>query len=327
MPMPAASRRAALGLAAALLPAAARAQAGWNPDRPIRLLVGFPAGGVSDVIARLAAEGIGQRLGQPVIVENRPGAAGNVAAQQTARAAADGHTLLLSTNGSHGANPALYASLGFDPIRDFTPVALLASITNVLVVHPAVPARTVQDLVALAKAQPGRLNFASASVGAAGHLVGEMFKLRTGADITHIPYRGAAPAQADILAGRVEMLFGTLQTVLEPVRAGQLRALAVTSLARAPQLPEVPTLAETVIPGFSADAWFALFGPAGMAEPVTARLAAAAREALAAGPLRARLVEQGFAVDVGTPAQLAAFVPAEIAKWGEAVRISGARAE
>ena len=320
------TRRAALA-AATLSPFAARAQAPWAPDRPIRLLVGFPAGGVSDVIARVAAEGMAQRLGQPVVVENRPGAAGNVAAQQTMRAAADGHTLLLSTNGSHGANPALYANLGFDPVRDFTPVALLASITNVLVVHPSVNARTVQELVALAKAQPGKLNFASASVGAAGHLVGEMFKLRTGADITHVPYRGAAPAQADILAGRVEMLFGTVQTVLEPVRAGQLRALAVTSPARSPQLPDVPTLAETVIPGFSADAWFALFGPAGMPPAVTERLAAAARESLADAARRDRLAAMGFAVNVGTPAQLAAFVPAEIAKWGEAVRVSGARAE
>ena len=319
-------RRAALALPG-LVPFAARAQAPWNPDRPIRLLVGFPAGGVSDVIARVAAEAMAGKLGQPVIVENRPGAAGNVAAQQTTRAAPDGYTLLLSTNGSHGANPALYANLGFDPVRDFTPVALLASITNVLVVHPSVNARTVQELVALAKAQPGKLNFASASVGAAGHLVGEMFKLRTGADITHIPYRGAAPAQADILAGRVEMLFGTLQTVLEPVRAGQLRALAVTSPTRAPQLPDVPTLAETVIPDFSADAWFALFGPAGMPAPIAARLAAAAQEGLADSTLRGRLEAQGFAVTVGTPAELAAFVPAEIAKWGEAVRISGARAE
>lgn len=319
-------RRGALALAGTLATGAAAAQ-GWSPERPLRLLVGFPAGGVTDVIARVTAEGMAQRLGQPVIVDNRAGAAGNIAAQAVARAAPDGLTLLLATNNSHGANPALYQNIGFDPVRDFTPIARLATITNVLVVHPAVPARNVAELVALARSRPGQLNFASASVGAAGHLVGEMFKTRTGADITHIPYRGAAPAQADVIAGRVEMLFGTLQTVLEPVRAGQLRALAVTSLARQPQLPDVPTLAETVIPGFSADAWFALFGPANLTEAMTTRLHAAARDALAEPTLRARLADQGFSVAVGTPAELRAFVPAEIEKWGEAVRISGARAE
>lgn len=322
--MPPITRRAALALAAA--PFAAQAQ-GWSPDRPIRLLVGFPAGGVTDVIARVAAEGMAIRLGQPVIVENRAGAGGNIAAQQVARAAPDGLTLLLATNNSHGANPALYQTLGFDPVRDFSPVALLASITNVLVVHPSLPARNVAELVALARARPGQMNFASAAVGAAGHLVGEMFKTRTGVDIVHVPFRGAAPAQTEVVAGRVEMLFGTLQTVLEPVRAGQLRALAVTSPQRMPQLPDVPTLAETVIPGFSADAWFALFGPAGMSEAAVTRLNAAARESLADGPLRQRLLDQGFAIHVGTPAELAAFVPAELQKWGEAVRVSGARAE
>jgi tripartite-type tricarboxylate transporter receptor subunit TctC len=320
-------RRGALALGGALVAGTAAGQGTWSPDRPLRMLVGFPAGGVTDVIARVAAEGMAARLGQPVLVDNRAGAGGNIAAQQVARAAPDGLTLLLATNNSHGANPALYQNIGFDPVRDFTPVALLASITNVLVVHPSLPARNVAELVALAKSRPGQLNFASAAVGAAGHLVGEMFKTRTGTDIVHVPFRGAAPAQTEVVAGRVEMLFGTLQTVLEPVRAGQLRALAVTSLTRVPQLPEVPTLAETVIPGFSADAWFALFGPAGMGAAATARLNAAARDALADAALRQRLTDQGFAVHVGTPAELAAFVPREIEKWGEAVRISGARGE
>lgn len=317
-------RAAILGMAA--LPATARAQ-GWNPDRPIRMLVGFPAGGVTDVIARLAAEGMAPRLGQPVVVDNRAGAAGNIAAQAVARATPDGHTILMATNNSHGANPALYANSGFDPVRDFTPIALLASITNVLVVHPSVPAQNVQELIALTKARPGTFNFASASVGSAGHLVGEMFKSRTGADITHITYRGAAPAQTDVIAGRVQILFGTLQTVLEPVRAGQLRALAVTAPQRVPQLPDVPTLAETVLPNYSADAWFALFGPAGMSEAATNRLNEAARAAMADPTLRERLSAQGFIINVSTPAELGAFVPREVAMWGEAVRLSGARAD
>jgi tripartite-type tricarboxylate transporter receptor subunit TctC len=264
-------------------------------------------------------------LGQPVVVENRPGAAGNIAAQQIARAAPDGYQILLTTNASHGANPTLYASPGYDAVRDFTPIALLATVTNVLVVHTSVPARTVQELIALSKRQPGTLNFASASTGAAGHLVGEMFKARTGADITHVPYRGAAPAQADVLAGRVQMMFGTLQTVLEPVRARQLRALAVTSQARMPELPDVPTLAETVLPGFTADAWFALVGPARMPVLVVERLQQAARAALQDATLAERLTRQGVVIDLAGPQDLGRFIEAELAKWGEAVRLSGAR--
>jgi tripartite-type tricarboxylate transporter receptor subunit TctC len=326
MKMPDATRRTVLAAAgAALLPFAARAQA--FPDRPVRMLVGFPPGGVTDIVGRVVAEGMARSLGQPVVVENRPGAAGNIAAQAVARAAPDGYQILLTTNASHGANPALYANPGFDAVRDFTPIALLATVTNVLVVHPSVPATSVQQLVALSKAQPGTMNFASASTGAAGHLVGEMFKSRTGADITHVPYRGAAPAQADVTAGRVQMMFGTLQTVLEPVRAGQLRALAVTSRARIPELPDVPTLAETVIPGFSADAWFALMGPARMPAPVVERLHGAVRAALTDATLRDRLTAQGLVVDLQGPADLARFVEAEIAKWGEAVRVSGAKAD
>jgi len=181
--------------------------------------------------------------------------------------------------------------------------------------------------VALSKRQPGTLNFASASTGAAGHLVGEMFKARTGADITHVPYRGAAPAQVDVLAGRVQMMFGTLQTVLEPVRAGQLRALAVTARERIPQLPDVPTLAQTVIPGFSADAWFAVMGPAGLPGPIVARLGDALRTALSDRSLRERLTQQGLTITATDPAELQRFVAAELVKWGEAVRLSGARAD
>jgi tripartite-type tricarboxylate transporter receptor subunit TctC len=278
-------------------------------------------------VGRVVAEGMARNLGQPVIVENRPGAAGNIAAQAIARAAPDGYQILLTTNASHGANPALYANPGYDAVRDFAPIALLATVTNVLVVHPSVPARNVVELIALSKAQPGMLNFASASVGAAGHLVGEMFRSRTGADITHVPYRGAAPAQADVTAGRVQMMFGTLQTVLEPVRAGQLRALAVTSRERIAELPDVPTLAETVIPGFSADAWFALMGPARMPSSIVERLHQAALSAMSDATLRQRLTQQGLIVEVAGPAELARFVEAELMKWGEAVRLSGAKAD
>ncbi|MGG5818089.1 Bug family tripartite tricarboxylate transporter substrate binding protein [Falsiroseomonas sp. HW251] len=323
--MPDVSRRTLLAASGALVPVAARAQV--FPDRPVRMLVGFPPGGVTDIVGRVVAEGMSRSLGQPVVVENRPGAAGNIASQAVARAAPDGYTLLLTTNASHGANPALYANPGYDAVRDFSPIALLATVTNVLVVHPSVPVRTVQELVALSRAQPGTMNFASASTGAAGHLVGEMFKSRTGADITHVPYRGAAPAQADVTAGRVQMMFGTLQTVLEPVRTGQLRALAVTSRERIPEMPDVPTLAEAVIPGFSADAWFALMGPARMPEPIVGRLYDAVRAALSDATLKERLTSQGVVIDVAGPAELGRFVEAELTKWGEAVRVSGAKAD
>jgi len=324
--MPHLERRILLtGLSAALLPSIANAEA--FPDHPPRMLVGFPPGGVTDIVGRVVAEGMARDLGQPVVVENRPGAAGNIAAQAIARAAPDGYSLLLTTNASHGANPALYANVGYDAVRDFSPIALLATVTNVLVVHPSVPARDVRELVVLSQQRPGTMNFASASTGAAGHLVGELFKLRTGADITHVPYRGAAPAQTDVIAGRVQMMFGTLQTVLEPVRAGQLRALAVTSRERVPELPDVPTLAETVIPGFSADAWFALMGPARMPEPVVERLYRSVRAALSDAALAERLTRQGMVVDVKGPAELVRFVEAELLKWGEAVRASGARSD
>ena len=186
----------------------------------MRLVVGFPAGGVTDVLARVLAERMGKGLGHPVVVENRPGAAGNIAAEQVARAAPDGYSLLLGTNASHATNPFLYRNVSFDPIRDFTAIGMVATITNVLVVHPSVPARNVAELVALAKANPGKLNFASAAPGSAGHLIGELFKLRTGTDMVHVPYKGAAPAMTDMLAGRVELMFATLQTVLAPVQAG-----------------------------------------------------------------------------------------------------------
>jgi tripartite-type tricarboxylate transporter receptor subunit TctC len=291
------------------------------------MIVGFPAGGVTDVAARVVAQPMGDFLAQPVVIDNRPGAAGNIAADVVAKSPPDGYTILLGTNASHGSNPSLYANVPFDPIRDFEPIGMLATITNVLVVHPSVPAKSVAEFIALAKSKPRQLNYASAAVGSAGHLVGEMFKMRTGVDIVHVAYKGAAPMQVDLLAGRVQLSFATLQTVLKDVAAGTLRALAVTSPQRIPQMPDVPTLSETVLPGFTADAWFALFAPARTPADVVARLNAAVAHGVAHPEARERLQAQGFAVATSTPEQLGRFVAAEVPRWAEVVKASGARAE
>lgn len=324
-------RAAMLGAAAiaalALLPQHSLAQSGPWPNRPIRMVVGFPAGGVTDVAARLVAQPMGERLGQPVVIENKPGAAGNIAADQVAKAAPDGYAILLGTNASHGSNPSLYANVPFDPVRDFAPLGMLATITNVLVVHPTVPANTVQELIAQMRAKPGQFNFASAAVGSAGHLVGEMFRLRTGVNIVHVAYKGAAPMQTDLLAGRVQLSFATLQTVLKDVNGGQLRALGVTALQRIPQMPNVPTLAETVLPGFSADAWFALFAPANTPPEIVARFNAAIAHAVAVPEVRERLRGQGFTIATSTPDELRRFVAAEVPRWAEVVKASGAKAQ
>jgi len=325
-------RRTALGLMAtvpvATLAAArtARAQADW-PQRPVRVLVGYPAGGVTDVVTRIVVPAIAERLGQPAVVDNRPGAGGNLAAEQVARAAPDGYTLVMGNNSTHASNAFLYRNIGYDPARDFAPIARIGLVTNVLVVHPSVQARTVQELIALAKANPGKLNYASPAIGAAGHLTAELFKLRTGTDIVHVPYRGAAPAMTDMLAGRVEMMFSTLQTVLGAVQAGRLRALAVTAPQRTAELPQVPTLAETVLPGFAADAWFALFAPARTPDAVVRRLAAETERALARADVREGLQRQGLRIGYLGPAELAAFVRSEMATWSEVVRASGAKVE
>ena len=310
----------------ALLPQVAFAQSAAWPNKPIKMVVGFPAGGVTDVAARLVAGSMGDRLGQPIVIENKPGAAGNIAADQVAKSPADGYSILFGTNASHGSNPSLYSNVPFDPVKDFAPIGMVATITNVLVVHPSVPATTVQDLIALMKSKPGEFNYASAAVGSAGHLVGEMFKLKTGVNMVHVAYKGAAPMQVDLLAGRVQLSFATLQTVLREVNSGQLRALGVTALKRIPQMPNVPTLAETVVPGFSADAWFALFAPANTPAIAVNKMNEAIGHSVALSEVRERLGSQGFLISTSTPDELRRFVAAEVPRWAEVVKASGAKA-
>lgn len=313
-------RRDILLSSAALLVAGAHAQAA-----PTRILVGAPAGGSTDTLARTLATELGRLLGKTVIVENRPGAGGNIAAEAVAKAAPDGNTLLMSFT-SHAINASLYPSLPFDPIRDFTPLTCVATSPSVLVAHPSVPAKDVRELIALAKAKPGQLNFAIGAVGSSLHLAGDLFKMQSGAFIVNIPYRGTAPAIQDVIAGQVELMFAAIGNAQAQVKAGKLKALGVTSARRLPAFPDVPAIAE-VLPGYESSAWFGLFGPARMAPELSKRISDAARQAIAAPEVRRRLDAEG-AVPVGnSPEEFSKFVQGEIQRWARVVKFSGAKPE
>ena len=294
-------------------------------NTPIRILVGAPAGGSTDTLARTLAIEMGRLLGRTVIVENRPGAGGNIAADAVAKAAPDGNTLLMSFT-SHAINASLYTGLPFDPVKDFTPLTCVATSPSILVAHPSVPARDVRELIALAKARPGQLNFAIGSVGSSLHLAGDAFKMQSGAFIVNFPYRGTAPALQDVLAGQVELMFAAVGNVQAQLRAGRLKALGVTSAKRLSAFPDVPAIAE-VLPGYESSAWFGLFGPAQMPRELAQRIADAARGAIASPEVRKRLEFEG-AIPVGnSPDEFARFVQSEIPRWAKVVRFAGAKPE
>ena len=294
-------------------------------NTPIRILVGAPARGSTDTLARTLAIEMGRLLGRTVIVENRPGAGGNIAADAVAKAAPDGNTLLMSFT-SHAINASLYKTLPFDPIKDFTPLTCVATSPSVLVANPAVPAKDVRELIALAKAKPGKLNFAIGAVGSSLHLAGDAFKMQSGAYIVNIPYRGTAPALQDVLAGQVELMFAAVGNAQAQIRAGKLKALGVTSAQRLPAFPDVPAIAE-VLPGYESSAWFGLFGPGQMSPELAKRISDAARQAIASPDVKRRLEHEG-AVPVGnSPEEFARFVQAEIPRWAKVVQFSGAKPE
>jgi tripartite-type tricarboxylate transporter receptor subunit TctC len=294
-------------------------------NAPIRILVGAPAGGSTDTLARNLANEMGRQLGRTVVVENRPGAGGNIAADAVAKAAPDGNTLLMSFT-SHAINASLYPSLPFDPIKDFTPLTCVATSPSILVANPSVPAKDVRELIALAKARPGQLNFAIGAVGSSLHLAGDAFKMQSGAYIVNIPYRGTAPALQDVLAGQVELMFAAVGNAQAQVRAGKLRALGVTSAKRLPAFPDVPAISE-VLPGYESSAWFGLFGPGQMNPELAKKLSDAARHAIATPEVKKRLETEG-AVPVGnSPEEFARFVQAEIPRWAKVVRFAGAKPE
>ncbi len=319
------SRRLALILpfAAAALPA--RAQA-W-PAKPLRLIVPYPAGGSTDVLARALAAKMGDGLGQQIVVDNKPGGAGNIGSDIGAKAAPDGYTLTMGNNSTHATNQTLIPATPFDASKDFAAIGLTTTVTHVLVVHPDVPARTIQEFVAWAKTEGDKLSYASTGNGSASNLAMELFKGATGLQAVHVPYRGSAPAVQDMLAGQVKCSFQTMPSVLAQIRAGKLRALAVSALKRNANLPDVPTVDETVVKGFQADAWFGLVAPAGTPADIVARLNAEMTKALRDPATAEVIVKAGFDITPSNPAELAEFVKLEIVKWAKVVRDSGAKAE
>ena len=294
-------------------------------NAPVRILVGAPAGGSTDTMARAMAHAMGQQLGRTVVVENRPGAGGNLAAEAVARAVPDGLTLLMSFT-SHSINASLYPRLPFDPVKDFTPLTMVSTSPSVLVAHPSLPAKNVAELVALAKNQPGKLNFAIGALGSSLHLAGEAFKLKAGVFIVNIPYRGTAPAVQDVLAGQVELMFAAVGNVQQHIRAGKLKALGVTSAQRLPSLPDVPVIADT-LPGFESSAWFGLLGPAKLPPDLLRTWSEAARAAVQSPDVRRRIEAEGATPVGNSPQEFAQFVVTDIARWREVVKFSGAKPE
>jgi tripartite-type tricarboxylate transporter receptor subunit TctC len=294
------------------------------PDKPIRLIVPGPPGGPTDIVARPLAQMLGDALKVQVIVDNRGGAGGSVGADIVAKSAPDGYTLLMATVGTHAINPALYKKLPYDAIRDFTPIALVAAAPVAIVVHPSLPANDLASLVALAKQAPGKLSYGSAGNGTPGHLTGEMFKTAAGIDIQHVPYKGSAPAVTDLLGGQIQMMFDPLQSVLQHVQAGRIRAIAISSAGRSPVLPNVPTVAESGYRGFEFTAWWGVYAPAGLPGPVAAKISGEIERIVRGNAFRDTLGPLGVLPTVLTLGAFGEFQRSEMTKWGKAVHDSGA---
>jgi tripartite-type tricarboxylate transporter receptor subunit TctC len=318
--------RTALFLLCALA-GAAPAFAQPYPSKPIRIVCPFPAGGISDVYSRLIGTHLTQTWGQPVVVENRTGAGGNIGSDLVAKAPPDGYTLVMGSVGTHAVNVSLFSKMPYDPVRDFAPVALTLEAEGLLVVHPSVPAQSVPELIALARANPGKFTFASAGTGTASHLAGELFKTRANIDVVHVPYKGNVPAITDLLAGQTSFIFATMPTVLPHAKAGKLRALATIGKQRSAAAPELPTVAEAALPGFEVNNWIALFAPAGTPPEIVQRLNAEVVRFMRSPDVQARLLAEGARFTAMTPAEFGEFVKAEIAAWAPVVKASGARVD
>jgi tripartite-type tricarboxylate transporter receptor subunit TctC len=316
---------ALIGLALCAMPAAAQAT---YPSRPITIVVGFSAGGTTDIIARLIGEELRKSWGQPVVVDNKPGAGGNIGAAFVAKARPDGYTLLIGSVGPLAINASLYAKMPYDNLRDFTPICLIVHVPNVLVVNPkAMPVQNFAEFVALAKSNPGKYFFSSTGTGTSSHLSGELLKSLTGIEATHVPYKGAV-ALNDLLAGeQVHFMFATIPSVVEFIRVGRLRALAVTSKTRSALMPNVPTVAESGFPDFEASSWFGLLGPADLPRDIVVKLQAEVARALTVREIRESLIQQGADPVGSTPEEFGAYIRAETVKWEKVVRASGAKAE
>jgi tripartite-type tricarboxylate transporter receptor subunit TctC len=317
-------RRAILFAAALVLSGSADAQT--YPAKPIRFIAPFAAGGALDTLTRTIASRMPESWGQPVLVENRTGAGGNIGADIVAKAPPDGYTLVMGTIATHAINVSLYSPMPYDAVKDFAPVTIAATINNSLSVHPSVATRNVAELIQYAKANPGRLTFGSAGSGTSQHLAGELFKTMTGVDMVHVPYKGGAPAMVDLLAGQISMTFGDIPTALPHIRSGRLRSIAVTAARRSPLLPDVPTIAEQGLPGFDVSAWFGVFTTAGTPRPVVSQLNAEIARILRLPDVREKLLAVGMEPVTNSPDEFAAFVQSEIAKWARVVKASGAKA-
>lgn len=297
------------------------------PSRSVRLVIPFPPGAATDILGRLLGQKLGEKWGQSVVIDNKPGAGSILGAETVARAPADGYTLFMGHIGTHGANPALYARLPYDPVKDFAPVSLLVSIPNLLAVHPSVGASSVQELISLSKAKPGSIRVATPGVSTSAHLILALFKSITGADLTHVPYKGAVASSQAAVAGDVEATFDTVTSIMPQARVGKLRVLAVSSRERAPLAPDAPPLAEAGVPGFDVSTWFALFAPSGTARPVIDRISSETVSVLRSKDMLERLQVMGMSPVGSSPEELGAHVNREIERWGKVVREAGIRIE
>jgi tripartite-type tricarboxylate transporter receptor subunit TctC len=316
----------ALVLAAGLVLAPA-AGAEPFPAKPARLVVPFPPGGPLDATGRAIAQKLTEAWGQSVIVENKPGAGGNIGADYVAKSPADGYTIVMGALSTHAVNPSLYPKMPYDAKKDFAPITLVAITPNVLVVNPSLPVHSVKELIAYAKANPGKLSFGSGSIGSAGHLAGELFKVDAGVDMVHVPYKGAAPAMQALLAGDTQLMFDNLASAMSQVKAGKLRALAVTTAQRSKLAPDLPTMAEAGVPGFDISTWFGLLAPAGTPPEVVAKWNADVTKILTASDMRERLASQGAEAAPDTPREFARFIDEELVKYAKIVKASGAKVD
>ena len=321
--MPSILRRAHLAIASALVLSFGSALAADYPTKPVTIIVPQAPGGTNDIVARHVAQALSESLGKQFIVDNRPGAGGNIGTQAAARAPNDGYTLLMTISSSQAINPALYKKIPFDPVKDFVPIAPVAKVPNVLVANPSFPANNVKELIALAKAKPGEIQYASAGNGTLNHLLGAMLESEAGIQLQHIPYKGVSPALTDVLGGQVPLAFASMPSVVSNLKSGKLKALGVSSLKRSPAAPEIPAIAETV-PGFSGELWVGLFAPAGTPKEITAKLNAEVVKALATKDLQEKMAAQGAEIVSGTPEQLAAMLKEDSARWAKIVKESGA---
>jgi tripartite-type tricarboxylate transporter receptor subunit TctC len=314
-------------IAAAALLAASTLAAAQYPNKPIKMVVPFPPAGSTDISARAVAAKLGERLGQPVVIENRPGAGGNIGSDVVAKAAADGYTLLVGTVGTHAINASLYSKMPYDHVKDFAPVILLSKTPNVLVTHPSLPVATVRDVINLAKSKPGELTFASSGSGTSIHLSGEMFNAMAGTKMQHVPYKGSGPMLVDLMSGQVNMSFDNLSAAIQHIKAGKLKAIATTGSKRAPQMPDLPTISEAGLAGYDSTSWNAVYAPAGTPKEIVDRLNKELRAILESPETRKFFADAGAESGGGSPEDLAAFMRVETEKWSKAVKASGAKVD